>query len=117
MKKTKSPLQKALDKYEYLFDNWNKYYSNNSCTEEYSYTKEKLKIVFQEELREHIVNLSVIHPSKKYIRVYFRKCLNFSDELCVEELIHNLENLGNSNNVEDQEINIYIDFLIKNNLL
>ncbi len=117
LKKINSNLQKALNKYEYLFNDWKKTYFNDGSIEECCYNRERLKIVFQEDLREHIVNLSILHPSKRYIKVYFRTCSNFSDELDVEELTCCLKELGNSNNIETQEVDIYIDFLIKNRIL
>ena len=116
-KNIRSPLEKALNPYEHLFIGWEKNQFDDGSIEECSYTKDKLKILFQEDLREHIVNLSVLHSSKKYIRVYFRQCLNFSDELDVEDLINSLQELDNLNCMEDQEIAIYLEFLKKNKII
>ena len=117
LKKLKSPLQKALKKHEHLMKEWAKDSFNDGSIEEITYTKEKIKIIFQEDLREHIVNLRITHPIKRYINVEYRQCLHCADSLDCDGMIKALEGLGGVNNVESEEVSIYFDFLIKNKIV
>lgn len=116
-KKSRTPLEKALEQHEHLIEDWKKNYSNDGAIEEYIFIKGDFEIIFQEDLREHIINFKVLHPSKRYIKVCFRECSVFSTELEVEELIYSLEKLKGFNNKEKEEIAIYFNFLEKNNIL
>ena len=53
-KRKKSILNKILDDYTSLFEQWKKNSFNDSSIDEITYVKDNMTIVFQEDLREHI---------------------------------------------------------------
>lgn len=63
-KRTKSILTKILDNYTSLFEQWGKKYFNDGSIDEITYVKDNMKIIFQEDLREHITNLFIIDAKK-----------------------------------------------------
>lgn len=116
-KKIKSPLQEAVNQHEHLIKDWAKECFNDGSIEEITYEKDEIKIIFQEDLREHIVNLRIVHPCKRYIKVEYRQCLYCAEVLDCENLINGLERLKGLNNKEREEISLYFDFLKKNNIV
>lgn len=118
MKTTLTPLQKALTKYEHLLQDWKKNSFCDDLIEEHSYTHRdnELKIIFQEDLREHIVNFSIIHPSKRIIKVFYRQCV-LGNGVIAENIISSLKKITGQNNIESKEIAIYFDFLKANKII
>lgn len=115
--KKRSPLQKAISQHEHLLKSWTKNYYNDGSIEEIIYEKDEMKIIFQEDLREHIVNLRVVHPCKRYIKVEYRQCIYCAEELDCEDLINGLQRLKDLNNKEGEEISLYFDFIKKNEIV
>ena len=115
--KYKNILPNIMSNYENKMTEWNKHYFFDNTIEEIVYTKEKLKIVFQEDLREHIVNFSVLHPEYRLIKVYFRTTSYNANKVEINELLREISKLGNCGNQETQEVKIYFDFLYKNKII
>lgn len=103
--------------YNFLFEEWDRESFSDSSIEEIVFKKNKIKLTFQEDLREHIVNLFVTDSLEINGKVYYRE-IKFSDNLIgVEEMKKSISLLGNKNNVEKQEIEIYVNFLKANKIL
>ncbi len=114
-KKTKSTLNKILDNYDSLFEKWEKKSFNDGSIDEIAYVKDNIKIIFQEDLREHITNLFIIDSKKQIGKVYYREIMLNKELVGVEKIKNSLSLL--KNNSEKQEVEIYIEFLISNKLL
>ena len=113
----KSPLNNSLNMYNFLFEEWDRESFSDSSIEEIVFKKNKIKLTFQEDLREHIVNLFVTDSLEINGKVYYRE-IKFLDNLIgVEEMKKSISLLGNKNNVEKQEIEIYVNFLKANKIL
>ena len=110
-------LKKAVKRYLHFLKEWEISYQTDPNIEEISFRKNETTLVFSEDLREHIVNFSVLHPKKRILKVEYRKCLISPDVLGGEDLIASLNALGEKGNKELQEVKIYFDFLLKNNIL
>ncbi len=116
-KKPKSILNKVLDSYNSLFETWKKESFNSDTIDEILYTKDNIKIVFQEDLREHITNLSITHPQKRIGKICYRELVLDKELLGIDKIKNSLLSLGNKNNCEKQEVEIYIEFLKLNKIL
>ena len=110
-------LQKAVKNYLHLLKGWNASYQTDSDLVEISFNKNEITIIFSEDLREHITNFSVLHPKKRIAKVYYRKCFVSPDVLGSKELVDSINALGKEGNKELQEVKIYFNFLLKNNIL
>lgn len=69
----KSFLNKILDNYASLFEQWEKECFNDGCIDEITYSKDNMKIIFQEDLREHITNLFIIDTKKRMVKYVIEK--------------------------------------------
>ena len=117
LKKVNTPLLKALENYEPLFGDWEKEYINDNGIEEISYERDDIKIVFQEDLREHIVNFSVLNPNKRIINIYFRRCVYLEESLNGSMILEGINRLGKQTNIERAEVSMYMEFLVVNGLI
>ena len=111
-----SDFKKYMLKKEYLFNGWIKEYEKDTSEEVFSFQKDEIIIQFREDLREHVVNFRILHPYKRMINIYDRKPLYVSESLDSADLLISLENLNKRIN-EKTEIDAYIKFLIKNNII
>ena len=109
--KRTSLLLRCLNKNASLFDKWKKRYLNDGSIEEIIYEKDNIRIIFQEDVREHIVNFFVLDSQKRIAKVYFREVFLGKNLTNTDEFKKSILELGNKNNIEEQEIKIYIDFL------
>ena len=112
-----SALQKALNNHETIFMNWKRDYYKSNCIEECIYRNHEFTIIFQEDLREHIINLTVTHPQKKIVKIHYRNASYGDNLIGVLQLNKFLMDLENKNNIENDEVNAYIDFLKVNDIL
>ena len=115
--KRMSALQKALNHHNTVFVNWKYDYFKSDAIEECVYTNNDVTIIFQEDLREHIVNLTVSHPQKKIIKVYYRNASYGDNLIGITQINKFLVEVRNKNNIEYDEINAYINFLKSNDIL
>lgn len=115
--KRMSALQKALNYHNAVFVNWKYDYFKSDGTEECIYTNNEFTIIFQEDLREHIINLTVTHPQKKIIKIYYRNASYGDNLIGVLQLNKFLMDVENKNNIENDEVNAYIDFLKVNDII
>lgn len=115
--KKRSTLNKILDDYTSLFNNWERESFNDGLVDEIIFQNDNTKIIFQEELREHIVNLFVLASKKRIVKIYFREVFLGDDLIDVKKLKKSLLELGNKNNVEKQEVGIYVEFLKSNEII
>lgn len=115
--KNNSILNQNLKKYESLFKDWDKDSFNDGSIDEIAFRKGDVKIVFQEDLREHITNFSVLHPQKRIVKIDYREVVVNNELSGIDELKEKLWLLQNKNNVEDYEVEIYVEFLKHNNLI
>ena len=113
----RSALQKSLLIYSELFTDWESQHYRSDCVEECIYKKDEITIVFQEDLREHIVNLFVTHFQRRIIKVYFGHILYQDNSLHTSKLRNFLSVSNNKTNSEKEAIAEYIDFLIDNKIL
>lgn len=113
--KKMSTLEKVLNDYNLLFKTWKKESFKDDSIDEITYSKNNIKFVFQEDLREHITNLFIISFQKKIGKIYYREVMLDEELLGVEELRKEMALL--KNNSEKQEVEIYINFLKQNKLL
>ena len=113
----KSILNKILNNYNPLFEMWERKSFNDGSVNEITFKKDNIKIIFEEDLREHITNLFIINSQKKIGKVYYREVMLNDELMGVEELKESLSLLENKNNSESQEIKIYIKFLKLNKIL
>lgn len=109
-------IAKMILKIYQLDSDWNMICENDGCEDIVSLTKENVKIVFREDLREHIINFEIISP-KSTLKVYYRQLSFHGYYAGVENLKEKLHCLDGKNNVEEDELNIYYDFLKKNDLI
>lgn len=109
----KTPLQKSISKYCFLLDEWKKRYTNDYSVEEFVFEKDDNRIMFQEDLREHIVNFSAKKDSNKSVKVFFRKIVN-SNCFLINELQESLNELGIKGGKEEKEVEIYFKWLQEN---
>ncbi len=116
-KRTKSILNKILDNYTSLFEQWEKKYFNDGSIDEITYVKDNMKIIFQEDLREHITNLFIIDTKKQIGKIYYREIMMNKELLGIDKIKDSLELLKNKNNCEKQEVETYIEFLKLNKIL
>lgn len=114
-RKRKSTLTKILDDYDSLFETWEKESFHDGSVDEISYVKNNIKIVFQEDLREHITNLYMIDFQKQIGKIHYRDIMLDNGLTGVDKLKNALSLL--KNNAEKQEIEIYIEFLQTNNII
>ena len=56
--------------------------------------KDNYTVVFEEDLREHIINFTILHPLKKIIKIYFRECLYADKILQINDLLFELKQLS-----------------------
>ena len=97
---------KELKPYLQLFKSWEKQEYKDVGFVMVKFHKDNYTVVFEEDLREHIINFTILHPLKKIIKIYFRECL-YADWL------FELKQLGNT--VDEQaELKAYINFLMLN---
>ncbi len=115
--KRMSALQKALNRHNTIFINWERDYYKSDCVEEYIYKNYDITIIFQEDLREHIVNLTVTHTQKKIIKVHYRNASYGDNLIGIMQLNKFLIDVKDKNNIENDEVNAYIDFLKSNYIL
>ena len=85
-KRTKSILNKILDNYTSLFEQWKKNFFNDGSIDEITYVKDNMKIIFQEDLREHITNLFIIDTKKQIGRIYYRKIIMNKELLGIDKI-------------------------------
>ena len=114
--KYKSTLEKHLSNYNSLFEMWKKESFNDGSVDEISFENGINRVVFQEDLREHIINLIIINSQKRIGKVYYRTVMLDKELEGVEELKTRLS-LLKKNNLEKEEIEIYIEFLKLNKIL
>lgn len=76
-----------------------------------------MKIIFQEDLREHIMNLFIINTKKQIGKIYYREIMMNKELLGIDKIKDSLGLLKNKNNCEKQEVEIYIEFLKSNQIL
>jgi hypothetical protein len=114
-KKKKSILNIVLDAYNSLFEMWKKESFNDGSIDEIAYVKDNIKIIFQEDLREHITNLFVIDSKKQIGKVYYRELMLNKEMVGIDRIKNSLASL--KNNSEKQEVEIYIEFLKLNKIL
>ena len=88
---------------------------DDGSVDEISYVKNNIKIVFQEDLREHITNLYIIDFQKKIGKIHYRDIMLDNGLTGVDKLKNALSLL--KNNAEKREIEIYIEFLQTNNII
>lgn len=115
--KKNSTLNKILNMYLSSFNNWERKRFNDGSIDEVVFENDNIKIIFSEDLREHIVNLFVIHPQKIIAKVYYREIFLGNELIGVEELKNSILELENKNNVEKKEVEIYIEFLKNNKII
>lgn len=111
-----SDFKKYMLKKEYLFNGWIKEYEKDTSEEVFSFQRDEFIIQFREDTREHIVNFRILHPYKRMINIYFREPLYVAESLDSSDLLISLENLKEKIN-EKAEIEAYIKFLLKNNII
>ena len=116
-KRKKSILNKVLDNYIALFVLWEKKCFNDSSIDEITYVKDNMKIIFQEDLREHITNLFIIDKKRQMGKIYYREIMLNKELLGIDKIKDSLALLRNKNNCEKQEVEIYIEFLKLNKIL
>ena len=102
---------KELKPYLQLFKSWEK--QEHKDVGMVKFHKDNYTVVFEEDLREHIINFTILHPLKKIIKIYFRECLYADKILQINDLLFELKQLGNT--VDEQaELKAYINFLMLN---
>ena len=116
-RRIKSILTKILDNYTSLFEQWEKKYFNDGSIDEITYVKDNMKIIFQEDLRDHITNFFIIDTKKQMGKVYYREIIMNKELLGIDKIKDSLELLKNKNNCEKREVEIYIEFLKINKIL
>ena len=113
----RSALQKSLLIHSELFIDWKSEHYKSDCVEECIYKKGETTIVFQEDLREHVVNLFVTHFQRRIIKVYFG-CILFHDKsLSITKLKDFLSKTNDKTNIEKEAIGEYVDFLLINKII
>ena len=105
---------KELKPYLKLFKSWKKQEDKDAGFVVVKFHRGNYTIVFEEDLREHIINFTVLHPLKKIIKVDFRECLHADKTLQIHDLLFELKQLGNTVD-EKAELKAYVNFLILNN--
>lgn len=115
--KKNSVLNIILNNYNSVFEMWERESFNDGSIDEISFKKDNIKIIFQEDLREHITNLFLICSQKKIGKIYYREVTLDNELIGVEELKKSISLLENKNNSEIQEVEIYIKFLKLNKIL
>ena len=116
-KKKNSALNKALNLYQDLFINWDRDTFNDGSIDEVSFKNENIKIVFQEDLREHIVNIFILNSQNRIAKIYYREVFSGDNLIGIEKLKKSISMLENKNNVEAKEIEIYVEFLKSNKII
>ena len=112
-----SALQKALEKHQTLFCGWTQQHQKNAGVEECIFQKGNVTITFQEDLREHIVNLFVYHPCKRIGKVVYRQLHHGELDVDLTWLKSALKELGSKSNIEQREVDLFIRFLQLVNIL
>lgn len=115
--KKSSLLNRILNEHISLFNNWERELFNDGSIDEVIFKNDNKKIVFQEDLREHIVNLFVVYPQKRVVKIYFREFFGGNDLIYTDELKESILKLENKNNIERKEVEIYIEFLKNNKII
>lgn len=104
---------KKIKPYLQLFKSWEKQEDKDVGFVVVKFHKDNYTVVFEEDLREHIINFTILHPLKKIIKVYFRECLYADKILKINDLLIELKQLGNTVN-EQAELKAYFNFLMLN---
>lgn len=115
--KQRSALQRALEKYQTLFCGWRQQHHRNAGVEECIFQKGDVTIIFQEDLREHVVNLFVYHPHGRIGKVLYRQLDHGELDADLTWLKSALKELGSKSSVEQREVDLYIRFLQLINIL
>lgn len=109
-------MRKILKRYMHLLSGWDRHDENTESLESISFKKDDLTIVFEEDKREHIINFTILHPCKRILKVRFRECIYADKNLNAQNLLYELQKLGNLPN-EEEELKIYFQFMTFNNIL
>lgn len=112
-----SALQRALEKYQALFCGWTQQHHENAGVEECIFQKGNVTITFQEDIREHVVNLFVHHPRKRIGKVVYRQLYHGELDADLTWLKSALKELGSKSNIEQREVDLFIRFLQLVNIL
>lgn len=115
--KKKTILNEILNNYNSLFEMWKRESFNDGSIDEITYVKDNMKIIFQEDLREHITNLFIIDTKKQMGKIYYREIMMNKELLGIDKIKDSLALLKNKNNCEKQEVETYIEFLKLNKIL
>ena len=115
--KQRSALQSALEKYQTLFCGWTQRHHRSAGIEECIFKKEDVTITFQEDIREHVVNLFVHHPHERIGKVVYRQLHQGDLDADLTWLKSALKELGSKSNVEQREVDLFIRFLQLVNIL
>lgn len=115
--KQSSALQRALEKYQTLFCGWTQQRHRNAGVEECIFQKGNVTITFQEDIREHVVNLFVHHPHERIGKVVYRQLHQGELDVDLTWLKSELKELGSKSNIEQREVDLFIRFLQLVNIL
>lgn len=94
-----------------------KRYFNDGSLDGITYVKDNMKIIFQEDLREHTTNLFIINTKKQIGKIYYRAIMMNKELQGIDKIKDSLGLLKNKNNFGKQEVEIYIEFLKLNKIL
>jgi len=109
-------MRREIKPYLFLLKGWKQEVETSEVSCIMKFQKNSFTIIFEEDLREHKINFTILHPLKRVIKIYFRECI-FADRFSqIDDLISKLKQLGDSTN-EKAELSAYFDFLKQNKFL
>ena len=109
-------MYKEIAPFLQLLNGWEQRKYDDECSHQIELKRCNYTLVFEEDLREHKINFTILHPTKRVLKIYFRTCVYADETLQINELLSDLKEIGDSTN-EKEELKAYFKFLQVNGFI